>query len=94
MDGVHFVVMASGRLRASSLNLDNANTDRKEEKSKPLVASKTPAEENDGEPGSGEDFHLVGDLERGDVEIGGRDVLEIVLDHVKDSRDAEFPAVG
>jgi hypothetical protein len=94
VDWVHFMMVTKDRLRGSSLNLDNADTDRKEEESKPLVASKTFAEKNDGEPGSGEDLHLVGDLERGDVEISGRYVLEVVLDDIKDGGDGEFPAVG
>ena len=88
------MMVTNGRLRGSGLNLDNANTDRKEEEGKPPVASKSLAEKDDGEPGSGEYLHLVGDLERGDVEISGRYVLEVVLDDVKDGRDGEFPAVG
>ena len=88
------MIMTDGRSSDSRLNLNNADTDRKEEEGKPPVSSKSLAEENDGEPGSGEDLHLVGDLERGDVEIGGRYVLEVVLDDVKDRRDGEFPAVG
>ena len=87
VEWAHFMMIANGRLGASSLNLDNADTDRKEEESKPFVASKTFAEKHDGERGSGEDLHLVGDLERGDVEIGCCYVLEVVLDDVKDGRD-------
>ena len=82
VDWVHLMIVTNGRSRDSSLNLDNADTDREEEEGKPPVSSKSLAEKNDGEPGSGEDLHLVGHLERGDVEIGGRYVLEVVLDDV------------
>jgi len=75
------------------LNLDNANTDCEEEERKSLVGSKALAEKNDGEPSSGEDFQFVGDLERGDIEIGCSYILEVALDHGKDGGDGEFPAV-
>ncbi len=94
VDWVHFMIMTNGRSGGSSLDLDNADTDRKEEEGKPPVSSKSLAKKNDGEPGSGENLHLVGDLERGNVEISGRYVLEVVLDDVKDRGDGEFPAVG
>jgi len=63
-----------------SLYLDDADADCKAEKGEPLLRGEFSAEEDDGKGGGGEDLDLVGDLERGSVEIRSGDVLEIILD--------------
>ena len=64
------------------LDLDDAYTNSKEEEGEPLGRAELLAEEDDGEGGSGENLHLIRDLERGDREIANGDELERVLDHV------------
>jgi len=61
------------------LNLNDPYSDGEEEESHPLRLGEFTTEHEDGEAGGGEDLHLVGDLEGGDVEVFGGDVLEVVL---------------
>lgn len=61
------------------MDLDDSNSDGEEEESHPLGLTETTTEHEDGESGGGENLHLVGDLEGGDVEVFGGDVLEVVL---------------
>jgi hypothetical protein len=59
--------------------LNDANANCKEEKGQPLERGQLAAEEKDGESGSGKNFHLVGNLERGGFQIRGGNKLKIIL---------------
>ena len=61
------------------LNLDDTHANCKEEQGDPLERGQFAAEEKDGERGSGQDFHLVGDLEGGSFQIRGSNKLKIIL---------------
>ena len=74
--------------------LYDGDADGEEAQGEPFRGTETLAEEEDGEGGGGEDFHLVGDLEGGDGEVADGDELEGVLDDVEEGGDGEFPAVG
>jgi hypothetical protein len=56
-----------------ALDLDKTNTNCKE--------NLGPAKEDDGENGSGEDLHLIGDLEGGGFQIRGGNKLKIIPDN-------------
>ncbi len=75
------------------LKLNDTDTHCEKEQGKPLDGRELFSEEGNGEGGGGEDFHLVGDLEGRDGEVGYGNELEGVLDDVEESWDGEFPGV-
>jgi len=74
--------------------LDNAYANCEEEKGQPLERAQLAAEKNDGESGSGKDFHLVGNLEGSGLQIRGGNKLKIILNDVEYGWDRQLPAVG
>jgi len=54
------------RIGGSGLNLDDGYADSQKKQGEPFCRVELFAEEHDGEGGSGEDFHLIGDLEGSD----------------------------
>jgi len=76
------------------LDLNDSYTDGEEEESHPFGLGETTTEHEDGETGGGEDLHLVGDLEGGDVEVFGGDVLEVVLLRAKEEKEIRARSAG
>lgn len=81
------------RRQRCCLKLDDTNTDCEKEKREPLECRELFAEKGDRKGRRCEDFHLVGDLEGGDGEIGDGDKLERVLDDVEESWYGKLPGI-
>ena len=63
----------------TALDLDDTHANCEEKQGDPLERGQFAAEENDGERGSGQDFHLVGDLEGSSFQVRGSNKLKIIL---------------
>ena len=73
-------ILSLRSMTRGGLDLHDPDTDGERKEREPFDGRDAFAEEEDGEEGGGEDLHLVGDLEGGGVEVGGGDILEVVLD--------------
>lgn len=76
------------------MDLHNAYAKRKAKQRQPFGHGQASAKHEYREGRGGQDLHLVGHLECSDIEIGGRNELEVVLYDVENRRYGKLPTVS